>query len=125
MERNNPKRTYGVSVHLKLTGTGGHSSVPHKSHNPIIAGFELINLLNSKLWYAFDSYDNVFFYPLSFQAGVKENIIPDSAKIIYYGEYVNEEQYEKFAEILQTVLKGIHMVHQVECEILLEEKRRL
>lgn len=125
MERNNPERTTGVYIHLKLTGTGGHSSVPHKSHNPIIAGFELINLLNSKLWYAFDSFDNVFFHPLSFQSGVKGNIIPDDAELTYYGEYVTEEQYAKFKAILQTALDGIRLVHHVEGKVSSEEKRRL
>lgn len=90
MNKNNPDRTRSFYAVIALAGLGGHSSVPHKAHNPIIAGNELIRIVAGKIWFEFDSFDNVTFFPVDFTAGTKANVIPDNAFLKYYGEYVTE-----------------------------------
>lgn len=106
---------------ININGLGGHSSVPFKTHNPVIAGFETIHTINTRVWFEFDSFDHVSLLPVEFQAGTKENIIPETAKLKFYGHYGSEEQKAHLKEVLETSLDSIKNLYHVDYELTYEE----
>ena len=122
MNKNNPDRTNSFYAVIALMGHGGHSSVPHKAHNPILAANELIRIVAGKVWFEFDSFDNVTFFPVDFTAGTKANVIPDNAFIKYYGEYVTEEQYVHLKQVLENALKAVGEACHVAYKVSYDEK---
>ncbi len=121
MSKVNPDRTAGFWADITLTGVGGHSSVPFKTHNPINAGFALIQTVQNKVWFEFDSFDNVVLDPIDFNGGIKENIIPDTAQIRYYGAYVTAGQQEQLKQILSNALEALKLTFQVDYKISYKE----
>ncbi len=117
MSKLNPNREKNFYANIILKGAGGHSSTPYKTHNPINAGFVLIQMIQNRVWFEFDGYDNVKFNPVSIDGGAKENIIPDTATVQYYGECVTEDQYEKLKQILDSTLKAIQVTYQIDYQL--------
>lgn len=102
---------------IAILGLGGHSSVPFRTHNPVIAGFELIHTVNTRVWFEFDSFDNVTLYPVSFNAGTKENIIPEEAELKYYGAFADEVQEQHLKDVLVSSLEAIKNLYKVDYRI--------
>ncbi len=117
MSLENPERTVQFEATIELAGVGGHSSVPYKTHNPVNAGFALIRLVQDKVWYEFNSFDNVTMEPVDFAGGIKENIIPDDARLTYYGTCGTEAEKEKLLQILQEALDAIAEGYHVKGQI--------
>ncbi len=114
MAEKNPERSERITASVALQGLGGHSSVPFKTHNPVTAGFEFIHTVTARLWYEFDSFDNVALYPVGFDAGTKANIIPDTASIQLRLEYAAAGQGEKLKHIVQTSLEALKALYSVD-----------
>ena len=113
----NPDRKIHFVANIMIYGFGGHSSVPFKTHNPILAANEFILSLSQKVWFVFESFDNISIYPILFEAGNKGNIIPETACLSFRVECVTEEQKDKFKEIIARVAESIEILHQVEMAI--------
>ena len=112
----NPDRKIHFTVNIKIHGLGGHSSVPSKTYNPILAANEFILSLTQKVWFGFESFDNIKLYPIFFEAGNKGNIIPETADLSFRGECVTEEQRGKVEKIIRRVAESIETSHQVKSE---------
>ena len=95
MLEKNPKRRGSFYSQINLHGLGGHSSVPFKTHNPLIAGSDFIHLVQNKVWWEFSQFNNVSLVPVNFDSGIKANIIPETAEITFYGEYSDAIEFEK------------------------------
>ncbi len=121
MYEKNPKRTLFFTAQVKISGKGGHSSVPYLTHNPISAAFRLIQIISGKVLYEFDSFQNVALYPVSFDAGTKQNIIPDDAFIIFKGESSDSDEKQKLEELLKNSLKAIEILYQIKTSVEFEE----
>ena len=111
MAEKNPARTGAFEVTIRLFGLGGHSSTPYKTHNPIIAGFAYIHTVTERLWYEFDSFDNVALYPVNISAGTKANIIPEFADVTLRGEYVTEKQSAHLKNVIETSLQSLETLY--------------
>ena len=110
----NSDRNIYFTVDIRIHGLGGHSSVPSKTYNPILAANELILSLAQKAWFGFDSFDNINIYPVLFEAGSKGNIIPETACLSFRGECVTEEQREKLEQITERAAESIEISHRVK-----------
>ena len=121
MAEKNPERTERVRARINILGLGGHSSTPFKTHNPVTAGFEFVHAVTARLWYEFDSFDNVALYPVGFDAGTKSNIIPETAQLELRLEYAAEGQGEKLKNIVQTSLEAIKSLYSVDYSVQFEE----
>ncbi len=113
MAEKNPKRTETFDIAVHIIGLGGHSSTPFKTHNPVIAGFELIHAVTQRLWYEFDAFDNVALYPVSFSAGTKSNIIPETAELVLRAEFVTESQARQLKSLIETSADAVSALYQV------------
>lgn len=122
MYEKNPERTIFFVAKVHILGKGGHSSVPYLTKNPIPAAFRLIQIVNGKILYEFDSFQNVALFPVFFDAGSQQNIIPDDAKVVLKGETTNVEQKQKLCDLLETSLKAIEFLYQIKTSVVFEEK---
>lgn len=107
-------------VEIVIKGKGGHSSTPHKTHNPIIIGFEIINAINANLAYQFDSFDDFTLVPTAFEAGTKENIIPEEAKVTYQGVFVNFSYSKILYELISKTSQSISTLYGSTAEVSFE-----
>ena len=120
MIEKNPARTKKVKFLVNLTGIGGHSSKPHIAKNPVLAGFELLHLVQNKVWWSFSQFENVVIAPLDFDFGTKQNIIPESGKLLLSGEYSDDIQFKKLKEILEDAAEAIKINYGVNSEIVIK-----
>ena len=104
-------------VEIIIKGKGGHSSTPHKTRNPIIIGFEIINAINANLAYQFDSFHDFTLVPTAFEAGTKENIIPEEAKITYRGVFVNSSYSEMLYMMISKTSETIGLLYDAAVQI--------
>lgn len=107
-------------VEIVIKGKGGHSSTPHKTHNPIIIGFEIINAINANLAYQFDSFDDFTLVPTAFEAGTKENIIPEEAKVTYQGVFVSFSYSKILYELISKTSQSISTLYGATAEVSFE-----
>ena len=104
-------------VEIVIKGKGGHSSTPHKTHNPIIIGFEIINAINANLAYQFDSFEDFTLVPTTFEAGIKENIIPEEARITYKGVFVKSSYSEILYNLISKTSEAISSLYNATVKI--------
>ncbi|AQR94065.1 peptidase dimerization domain-containing protein [Clostridium saccharoperbutylacetonicum] len=107
-------------VEIIIKGKGGHSSTPHKTRNPIIIGFEIINAINANLAYQFDSFDDFTLVPIAFEAGAKENIIPEEAKIIYQGIFLKSSHSKILYDLIAKTSEVISSLYDSTVQLLFE-----
>lgn len=113
------KKQFQVKIIIK--GKGGHSSVPYKTNNPIILGFEIINGINAGVAYKFNSFENFELIPIIFEAGTKENIIPEEARIEYKGISDDIFILEKLKSFISTTAEKISEAYSANVEITYED----
>ena len=117
MYEKNPERKIHFTVLITITGKGGHSSVPYLTQNPILPAFRLIQVINEKLLYEFDSFQNVAFFPAALNSGKQQNIIADQSFIKFRGECVTVENKIQLLQILAVSLKSIENLYHIEAKI--------
>lgn len=67
------------SFEITITGTGGHAAAPHKTRDPIVAGANLVNALQTIVSRNINPTEPAVISIGSFQAGTAVNIIPEKA----------------------------------------------
>lgn len=95
--------SYGGGAKITIKGSGGHSSVPHLTVNPIIVASQIINAVSNYVAYGFDVFDQVVLVPTVIHAGTKSNIIPDDVELWYNFRLLDK----KYGEILHKKLQEI------------------
>jgi len=103
-----------------IKGKGGHSSEPYKTQNAIIIGFEIINAINTNVAYQFNSFSDFTLVPTAFEAGTKQNIIPEEARVQYKGISTNSESAEILKKLISTTAEKISGIHSATVEIFFE-----
>ena len=66
-------------LNVKVKGTGGHGSAPHRAKDPVSVAAEIITALQTMVTRQFDIFDPVVITVGSFHAGTRRNIIPEEA----------------------------------------------
>ena len=122
MYKKNDDRNSFFNIQVTLHGKGGHSSVPSLTRNPIPVAFKLIQIINGKLLFEFGSFQNVALFPVEFNAGTQQNIIPDDAFIKFRGESSTVEDRIHLLEILDTTVKALGNLYQLETRVVYENK---
>jgi amidohydrolase len=67
------------TIHIK--GKGGHAAQPHRTIDPIVAGAQLVTLLQSIVSRGADPLDSLVLSVTKFHAGEAYNVIPETAQI--------------------------------------------
>lgn len=92
---------------ITVQGHGGHSSMPHRTVNPILAGTELVTALNAIAGCNSDPLETVALSVGVFQSGEAENIIPDTAAIGGSVRCLDEQVRQDVFSRIETICRGI------------------
>ena len=66
---------------IRITGRGGHGGFPHLATDPIAAGLQLGNALQTIVARNTNAFDNVVVSITQFHAGTTHNVIPEEAML--------------------------------------------
>ncbi|MBF0786872.1 MULTISPECIES: amidohydrolase [unclassified Streptococcus] len=98
-----------ASLSITIYGQGAHGSMPHLSVDPIVIGSSIVMKLQTIVSREMDPFQFAVVSVGSFQAGLKANIIPDTANL-----QVNIRTYNE--KVQQQVLDSIKRIVHAECE---------
>lgn len=104
-----PFLSSAASLKITIYGRGAHGSMPHLSLDPIVIGSSIVMKLQTIVSREVDPFQFAVVSVGNFQAGLKANIIPDSATLL-----VNIRTYDEKVE--QQVLDSIKRMVYAECE---------
>ncbi|MGT2932685.1 amidohydrolase [Streptococcus catagoni] len=98
-----------ASLKIIIKGKGAHGSMPHMSIDPIVIGSAIVNRLQTIVAREVDPFKFAVVSVGSFQAGIKANIIPDTATLL-----VNVRAYSD--EVKGQLIHAIERIVIAECQ---------
>ncbi len=107
----------GGNVDITINGKGGHSSKPYQTINPVIVASEIVNAINQRVAYGFDTFDTVTLTPTVIMTGTKSNIIPEEAKITYNARFYDTKYHEIIEQMTTQTAKGIAEAYGAKVEV--------
>ncbi|MEV6259940.1 amidohydrolase [Streptomyces sp. NPDC051784] len=94
------------SFRVRLHGAGGHGSQPELAIDPILLGAHVVTRLQSVVSREIAAQDAAVVTVGSFQAGHKENIIPDSAELKVNVRTFDPEVRERVLAAIERIVRG-------------------
>ena len=107
----------GCLAKITVRGQGGHSSVPFKAVNPITVAMEIMNAINLRMAYEFDSFDQVVLTPTMLDAGSKSNIIPNDAVLQYNGRFFDEKFIPLLEDVVRRTAETVAALHGAKADV--------
>lgn len=104
-----------------IKGRGGHGALPHMTVDPILAGCQVVNAIQSIISRRINPLHSAVISVCSFNSGSSSNIIPEEAIIKGGIRSLDTETREKIPEMMQQMLKGIAQAMDVEYELKIEK----
>ncbi|MEY8462866.1 amidohydrolase [Streptococcus merionis] len=104
-----PFLSSAASLKITIYCRGSHGSMPHLSLDPIVIGSSIVMRLQTIVSREIDPFQFAVISVGSFQAGLKANIIPDTATLL-----VNIRTYDETVQ--QQVIDSIKRIVHAECE---------
>lgn len=105
------------SFTVRLTGTGGHGSMPHTALDPVPAAAEMVGALQTMVTRRISITDPAVLTVGRITAGTTSNIIPETAELEGTIRALSEPNRTLLHEQLRTVCSGIAAAHGCEVEI--------
>ncbi|QNN53838.1 M20 metallopeptidase family protein [Nocardioides mesophilus] len=104
-------------VHVRVLGSGGHGSAPHRAKDPIPAACEMVLALQAMKARTADVFDPVVVNVGLIAAGTKENIIPDEAYFEATVRTLSEPTRARVHAAITRTVSGIAAAHDLEVEV--------
>ena len=95
------------SFQIVVNGRGGHAAMPHRSIDPIQVGAALVTALHQIVSRRIDPVEPAVITVGIFEAGTKNNIIPDAARISGTVRAFSQEVRELLHREIDAVTKGV------------------
>ncbi|MDX6743608.1 M20 family metallopeptidase [Actinocorallia sp. A-T 12471] len=105
------------TVEVTVRGAGGHSSMPHRTRDPIPAACEMVTATQTFVTRSFDVLDPVVVTVGSIHAGAAPNVIPDDATFSATVRSFSTDSGTRVRDGLHRLYQGIAAAHNVEVEI--------
>ena len=106
-----------VYYSIDIQGKGGHSSQPFKTVNPLIVGANLIRSLQEAVWYGFDSFERVGLEVVSFNAGERGNVIPETGRLVLKADFRDDRQKLLLREKIENGVKSVQELWKISCQV--------
>ncbi len=103
--------------YITVQGRGGHGSEPHKAADPVPVACEIAIALQTMVTRQFDAFDPVVVTVGKIEAGTKENIIPDDARIDLTVRTFSARHHETVAGRIARLAEGIAQAHGMTAEV--------
>lgn len=102
---------------IKIQGKGGHGSMPHKTHDAIVAASSLIMNLQTVVSRRVDPYDMAVVTIGSFEAVGASNVIKDSLILRGDARYMDVEVGKLIEQEIRKLAKGLELAYDVTVEV--------
>jgi amidohydrolase len=106
---------------LTIKGSGGHGARPEQTRDPIIAGAQIVNALQTIVSRNVGALDTAVLSVTTFHAGDAMNVIPPEAKLSGTFRTFLPEIHDLIERRLREISTGI--AETLQCEAILETKR--
>lgn len=104
---------FDIIVH----GRGGHAAQPHRTLDPIVAGSQLVTLLQSIVSRNADPLDSLVISVTKFHAGQAYNVIPENAVLAGTIRTLTKEMRSFAEERIRAVVSGLALATGTEIEV--------
>lgn len=104
-------------VRVRVVGTGGHGSSPHRARDPIPVACEMVVALQTMTTRGFDVFDPVVVTVGRIAGGTKENIIPDTAEFEATVRSLSAKARRKVQHGVERLARGIADAHGLQVQV--------
>jgi hippurate hydrolase len=118
--RGGPVMASADTMHIRITGRGGHASSPHYALDPIPVACEIVQALQTMITRSIDVFNPAVVTVGRITAGTTTNVIPESASIDGTIRAVSERTRAKVHDGIVRVAEGIAAAHGCECEVVID-----
>ena len=105
--RYGPVMSAADTVDVYIEGKGGHGALPHQTIDPIVAGAEFVNALQTVVSREVNPLEPAVLSVTTFQAGTTSNVIPASAHLSGTARTFSPTLREAYPGILRRVARGV------------------
>ncbi len=105
------------TIRIKVTGAGGHASMPHDALDPIPVACEIVTALQSFVTRRVSVFDPAVITIAAIEAGTTDNIIPETASMLGTLRTLSEETRGKAHEGIRRIADGIAAAHGAQAEV--------
>jgi amidohydrolase len=105
------------TLHITITGKGGHASEPHRAVDPVPVACEVVQALQLMITRSIDVFDPAVVTVGRIVGGTTNNIIPETALIEGTIRAVSERTRAKVHDGIQRVAAGIAAAHGCTVEV--------
>jgi amidohydrolase len=118
--RGGPTMASADTLHLTITGKGGHASEPFRAVDPIPVACEIVQALQTMVTRTIDVFDPCVVTVGRITAGTTDNVIPESAHIEGTIRAVSEATRRRVHGNISRVAEGIATAHGVTSSVEIE-----
>lgn len=106
---------------IKVSGKGGHASMPHDTIDPIPVACEIVSAIQTMVTRKVSVFDPAVITIAKIEAGTTNNIIPESASLLGTIRTLSPRRRAMVAEELQRLAPGIAAAHGCEAQVYIEQ----
>ncbi len=117
--RQGPMFAAGNSIHITISGRGGHAAAPHLAADPIPVAAEIVLALQTMVTRTVDVFDPAVLTIARLVAGTTTNIIPETALVEGTVRTVSEASRAHVREAITRVATGIAAAHGLTADVVL------
>jgi amidohydrolase len=104
-------------LRIRVTGRGGHASMPHHALDPIPIACEIVLALQSMVTRRIDAFDPAVVTVARISSGTTTNVIPETAELFGTIRTVSEKTRGAVLEEVRRVASGIAAAHGADAEV--------
>ncbi len=105
------------TMHITVTGRGGHASAPHYALDPIPIACEIVQALQMMITRTVDVFDPSVVTVGRISAGTTNNVIPEFAEIEGTIRAVSERTRSKVCDGIRRVAEGVAAAHDAQVSV--------
>lgn len=105
--RYGPVMSAADTFDVYIDGKGGHGALPHQTIDPIVAGSQFVNALQTVVSREVNPLEPAVLSVTTFQAGTTSNVIPASAHLSGTARTFSPTLREAYPGILERVARGV------------------
>ena len=106
---------------IRVTGQGGHASMPHDTRDPVPAAAAIVSALQAMVTRRFNAAEPVVVTVTQIDAGTAHNIIPDHATLAGTIRSLSPENRASLHALIRETAEHTAKAHGVEAEVTITE----
>lgn len=106
---------------IRITGKGGHASMPHDAVDPIPVACEIVSAIQTMVTRKVSVFDPAVITIAKIEAGTTNNIIPETAHLLGTIRTLSPRRRAMVAEELHRLAPGIAAAHGCEAQVHIEQ----